>query len=213
MAKRGFGFYLNRFRYTIYTPIYDLIVAPFFRNQRHKSISNLNIKPGSKVLIVGAGTGLDFEFLPKDIELHAGDITPSMVSVMKSKARKMGLDATITVMDGHALNYPDASFDYIILHLIIAVIPDARKAIKEVERVSMEGARISIFDKFVPQGRKPSVLRQILNIPSSILFSDITRDADHILSHTELQKISDEPAAFGGQFRLILAEKQTGRNH
>ena len=198
MAKRGFGYFLNRFRYTIYTPIYDLLVAPVFRVQRRKSIAKLKIQAGSKVLIVGAGTGLDFEFLPENIELHAGDITPSMVSVMRSKAQKRGIKAEISIMDGQSLNYPSESFDYVILHLILAVIPDAVACIKEVERVSRVGAEISIFDKFVPEGKRPSFLRRVLNLPTALLFSDITRDVDHILSHTLLNKFSDEAAAFSG---------------
>ena len=49
----------NRLRYTLYTPIYDLLVGRIFTSSRRKSIELLHIQPGEKVLLVGAGTGLD----------------------------------------------------------------------------------------------------------------------------------------------------------
>ncbi len=202
------GILLNRIRYTIYAPIYDVLVKPVFRLQRKNSIENLEIKEGSRVLIVGAGTGLDFEFLKDyNIEIHAGDITPSMVGKMRSKAAKMKLNSKIEVMDGQRLNYENDSFDHVILHLILAVIPDPIKCIKEVERVVKPGASIAVFDKFIPLGTKASLTRKILNLMTGLLFSDITRDIDVIISNTQLTKISDTPAAFGGNFRIIELKK------
>lgn len=202
------GLYLNKFRYTLYTPIYDLMVKPVFRKQRESSIRNLGIKENSKVLIVGAGTGLDFEFLiGKNLEIHAGDITSSMVKKMHSKAKKMQLNAQISEMDGQDLKYENDYFDNVILHLIVAVIPDPIQCIKEVERVAKKGARISVFDKFIQPGAKVSLIRKILNFPTALLFSDITRDIDQIISHTQLNKINDKPAAFGGNFRIIELQK------
>ena len=58
----------NRIRYTLYTPGYDLI-ARIFENSRRKSIESLQVIAGEKVLIIGAGTGLDLEFLPNDCEI------------------------------------------------------------------------------------------------------------------------------------------------
>lgn len=202
------GVYLNKIRYTLYTPIYDLIVKPVFRQQRRLSIENLNIIEGSKVLLIGAGTGLDFEFLKdKNIEIYASDITSSMVRKMRSKADNLKLKANIQVMDGQNLKYENEHFDYVILHLIIAVIPDPFKCIKEVERVSKNGASITVFDKFIPPGSKVSLLRKLLNPISALLFSDITRDIDTIISKTQLKKLSDTPVAFGGNFRIIEMQK------
>jgi phosphatidylethanolamine/phosphatidyl-N-methylethanolamine N-methyltransferase len=38
-------------------------------------------------------------------------------------------------MDGQDLIFEDKTFDYVILHLILAVIPDPEKCLLEVERV------------------------------------------------------------------------------
>jgi len=60
----------NKIRYTIYTPGYDLI-AGYFKGSRKRSIESLGIKAGDKVLIIGAGAGLDLTLLPKDCEVTA----------------------------------------------------------------------------------------------------------------------------------------------
>lgn len=72
----------NKIRYTILTPVYDLI-AGYFKESRKKSVDALEIKAGDKVLIVGAGTGLDLAFLPNDCEIVATDITPAMIERIK----------------------------------------------------------------------------------------------------------------------------------
>ncbi len=41
---------------------------------------NRNSKSGEKLLILGCGTGLDLEYIPKGVDITAVDITPAMVS-------------------------------------------------------------------------------------------------------------------------------------
>ena len=199
----------NRIRYTFYTPIYDLLVGQIFTNSRRKSIELLNLQPDEKVLLIGAGTGLDFQFLPKNVEIWAGDITPSMVSKMKLRAEKLQLNATLEVMDGQNLPFPEATFDKVILHLIIAVIPDPVKCLKEVERVLKPNGEAVIFDKFRPQHQKLSGFRFFLNKITSFLFSDITRVLEDLLKQTNLKIWQDNPANFKGNFRIVKVRKAT----
>ncbi len=195
----------NKIRYTIYTPIYDGI-AGIFKASRRKSIDALNIKEGDKVLIVGAGTGLDLEFLPAGCQVVATDITASMVK--KIENRKME-NVEAMVMDGHKLEFENESFDKIILHLILAVIPDPITCIKECERVLKVGGQIAVFDKFVSADHEASLLRKGLNIISNFLFSDITRKIEEITSHTQLKITHNSAADFNGNFRIILINKST----
>ncbi len=196
----------NKIRYTLYAPGYDL-VADYFKESRKKSIESLQVKAGDKVLIIGAGTGLDLEFLPFDCEITATDITPSMIDRLNKRGKKLNRHVHAHVMDGQALKFEDHSFDKIILHLILAVIPDPVACIKEAERVLKHGGQIAVFDKFVPRGRQVSSFRKIANVLTNFLFSDITRDIESIVSNTGLTIISDEEADFNGNFRLIQIRK------
>jgi len=192
----------NRIRYTIYTPGYD-IAARILKDSRRKSITSLDIKPNDKVLIIGAGTGLDLEFLPYDCEIVAIDITPSMVERTKRRNKKTGLNLQAFVMDGQALKFADGSFDKVILHLIISVIPEPVACIKEVERVLRGGGQVVVYDKFVRKGTKVSFIRKGINLFTNLLFSDITRDFESIMNNTRLKVLSDFDADFNGNFRLI----------
>lgn len=197
----------NRIRYTLYTPIYDLLVGKIFTGSRRKSIEMLQVRPGEKVLLVGAGTGLDFDFLPKDARLYAGDITPSMVSKMQIRAKKLGLNATVEVMDGQNLSFPDNYFDKVILHLIVAVIPDPVTCLQETERVLKPGGEAVIFDKFRPQNQELSKFRAFFNKLTSFLFSDITRVIEKLLAQTNFRIDQDIPANFNGNFRILKIRK------
>ncbi|MHC1690710.1 MAG: class I SAM-dependent methyltransferase [Bacteroidales bacterium] len=196
----------NKIRYTLYTPGYDL-VAGYFKASRTKSIDSLDLKPSDKVLIIGAGTGLDLEIIQTDCDIIATDITPSMIARIKKRNIKLKRNVDAVVMDGQALRYDDNSFDKIILHLILAVIPNPVACIKEAERVLKPGGFIVVFDKFVRKDTEVSFIRRFLNLLTNLIFSDITRDFESIVNKTGLEVITDIDADFKGNFRLIKMTK------
>lgn len=199
----------NRIRYTLYTPIYDGVVS-ILTPSRERSIREIDVKPGEKVLIVGAGTGLDLDYLPPQNEITAIDITPSMVEKIKGRAKRLDLHVDARVMDGHSLEFDDDTFDVVILHLILAVIPDPVQCMKEVSRVLKPNGRIAVFDKFLVGNAKPGFTRRILNWITSILFSDINRQIEPLATETGFVITADIPVNFGGNFRIIrLARKIT----
>lgn len=192
----------NRFRYTLYAPGYD-IAGRIFSDSRKKSIEELGINRGDEALIVGAGTGLDLEFITEDCHITATDITPAMIAQTIKKNILLKRNLTAEVMDGQHLLFPDSTVDKIILHLILAVIPDPVACIRECERVLEPGGTITIFDKFVPKGRPLSFWRKFFNPFTNLLFSNITRRFESIVSETSLITESDIPADFNGNFRII----------
>jgi len=199
----------NRFRYTLYAPFYDFF-AGIYKNSRKKSIESLEIKPGDKVLIVGAGTGLDLEYLPVGCKIFATDITPAMLKRSVARNRKLNLDVQAVVMDGQALGFADNSMDKVILHLILAVIPDPIACIKETERVLKPGGKVAVYDKFAQKGMKCLWFLRFVNVFSNFLITDLTRDFETMLSSTNLKVVSDQAADFKGFFRRIKLVKSSG---
>ncbi len=191
----------NRLRYTLYAPFYDLVVGRIGRGRR-RALELLNPQPGERVLIDGCGTGLDLELLPRDCQITAIDITPVMVEKTRARAAALGMTIDALVMDAASLDFGDESFDCVVLHLVLAVVPDPYGTAREAARVLRRGGRVSIFDKFA---QRPSLFRRALNVVTSFVATDITRNVEDILAKTDLRVVHDEPSAFGGVFRVVLS--------
>ena len=192
----------NKIRYTLYAPGYD-IAGRIFDKSRKKSIDSAEIKPGDKVLIIGAGTGLDLDFLPVNCEITATDLTPSMIERTKKRNKTLNHHLNAIVMDGQNLQFTNDSFDVVILHLILAVIPDPIACIKEAERLLKQNGKAIVFDKFVPKNKKITYMRKLANVFTNFIASDITRTFESIASQSNLMIVSDIEADFNGNFRLI----------
>ncbi len=198
----------NKFRYSLYVPVYDA-VARWFAPYRRTSIEALHLQPGEHVLIVGAGTGLDLEHIPVGVRITATDLTPLMVQRIKVRNRLLFHDLDARVMDGQKLDIESQSFDVVILHLILAVIPDPVACLREAERVLKPGGRITVFDKFLPPDTSPSLARRWTNIFAFILATDINRRFEDILKKTNLESVSDEAVGWHGNLRVIQLKKSS----
>lgn len=196
----------NHIRYTIWAPIYD-VIKPLFDRHRRKSIALLHIERQDRVLLIGCGTGLDLEHLPPAKEILATDLTPAMVERTAKRMKVQNIKARAAVMDAQALVLPDASYNKIIMHLILAVVPDPVRSLQEAERVLKPGGEIAVFDKFVPPGQRPHLMRRFFNLVTKPLFTSIDRRFEDILRHTSLVSAEDMTVGMGLGFRIILLRK------
>lgn len=185
----------NRVRYSLYAPFYDLI-GRLFNDARRRSIQLLDLQPGERVLLLGAGTGIDLDFLPEGIEVTAIDITPAMVSQITARAHKLNLHVKASVMDGQALDLPYATFDAVVLHIILSVIPNPKACIAEATRVLKPGGRMTIFDKFLAEDADESLMRCVANTISGFFFSEINRRLQPILATVPLEIVHEASARF-----------------
>jgi ubiquinone/menaquinone biosynthesis C-methylase UbiE len=195
----------NRIRYTLIAPLYDRVAR--FDSARRRSVGLLALHAGERVLIPGCGTGADLPFLPPEVEVVAGDITPAMVRRTRDRAERLGRAADVRLMDAAALDLPDATFDAVILHLILAVIPDPVGCIREAERVLRPGGRIAVFDKWVRDGARPSPLRRLANVFARVVATELTRSLGPLVAETGIALEHREPAGPFGLFEIALLRK------
>ena len=194
----------NRLRYTVWAPAYDALVrAAGFDAARRLSIDRLRLAPSDRVLIVGAGTGLDLDHVPSNVHVTAIDVTPAMLKHLERRAAGAGRSVTTRIMDARQLAFPDSSFDAVVMHLILAVMPQPERGLSEAVRVLKPGGRIAVFDKFLRDGDRPSLKRQLLNTFAKPLFSDLNRRLEPLIAGTSLVIERDEPVAFGGTYRVV----------
>lgn len=194
----------NRLRYTLWAPAYDALVrAAGFDAARRLSIGRLRLAPSDRVLIVGAGTGLDLDHVPSNVHVTAIDVTPAMLKHLERRAVGAGRSVTTRIMDARQLAFPDSSFDAVVMHLILAVMPQPERGLREAVRVLKPGGRIAVFDKFLGDEERPSPKRQLLNAFAKPLFSDMNRRLGPLIAGTPLVIEHDEPVAFGGTYRVV----------
>ena len=198
----------DRLRYTLWAPAYDAVVgAAGFNTARRLSIDRLRLASGDRVLIVGAGTGLDLGLLPPNVDVTAIDVTPAMLRHLERRAAGTGRSVATRIMDARQLAFPDSSFDAVVMHLILAVMPQPERGLREAVRVLKPGGRIAVFDKFLRDDERPSLKRRLLNVVAKPLFSDLNRRLGPLISGTRLVTERDEPVAFGGTYRVVTLMK------
>ena len=110
--------------------------------------------------------------------------------------------------DSMALPFAEESFDYVVLHLIVAVVPHPEHCLAEAARVLKAGGKIFIFDKFLRPGER-AWLRRSLSMVVAKLATRLDVVFEEVLANTPgLSVLSDEPVLAGGWFRLIELQKK-----
>jgi phosphatidylethanolamine/phosphatidyl-N-methylethanolamine N-methyltransferase len=128
---------------------YERIFARFLRRRIQSTIESLDIRPGAKVLEVGVGTGLSLSAYPRHAEVTGIDIAPEMLAQAQRKIDRHGWrHVTLRRMDALEMDFPDESFDYVTAFHIMSVVPDSKRLIGEILRVSKPGATIAIINHF-----------------------------------------------------------------
>ncbi len=198
----------NRMRYDLYAPFYDPIGRLLTRGRR-QSLALVALRPGERVLIVGAGTGLDLPLLPRGVHVTLVDISPGMLRRAEARAEHLQMPVESHLMDAARLTFASGSFDCLLLHAIVAVAPEPVACLSEARRVLAPGGRIGIFDKFLPDERVAGLLRQSIGAVTHVLFSNINRRLGPLSRAAGLRIVKEEPPVFLGLFKAALAVPYT----
>jgi phosphatidylethanolamine/phosphatidyl-N-methylethanolamine N-methyltransferase len=197
----------NLTAYRWWAPVYDVTVNRIFEPGRKRALELLALQPGEKVLIVGVGTGADFPYLPKGVEVTGIDLSPDMLA--KARLKLDRCQATVTLLEGDAQSplVDDGFFDAAILNLILSVIPDGNACLQSALRALKPGGRLVIFDKFLHERTKPSPVRKFFNLFSTFLGTDINRRLSDFMQNCPCTITHDESSIGGGLYRVILLQK------
>ena len=194
-----------RWSYTLIAPLYDLAIARPLHAARTQSLRSLPTDVAGKVLLSGIGTGLDLPLLPKEHHYTALDFNAAMLE--RAKPRGAGLQVEWVLGDSMALPFPDAHFDHVVLHLILAVVPQPVLCLTEAVRVLKSGGTIIIFDKFL-RPQQTALLRRALNPLSRRIATRMDVVFEEVLHEVpQLIKVSDLPLLAGGWFRGIVLRR------
>ena len=194
-----------RHTYTLIAPLYDLFIAAASRGVRATSLRQLPQQGSLNILINGIGTGLDLPHLPPCHRYTGLDLTAAMLKRAKPRSGGLRLD----LVQGNSMSLPFASecFDYAVLHLILAVVPDPLACLRETARVLKPGGSILILDKFLKPG-ETAWIKQTLNLLAQHTVTRLDVVFEEVLAGVPGLKLeADVPVLAGGWFRSIRLVK------
>ena len=106
----------------------------------NEGLRRVGLRPGMRFLDVAAGSGaLSIPAARLGADVLATDQSPVMLELLTARAHREGLTIETRVMDGHALELPDNSFDVVGSQFGVMLFPDMPKGISEMARVTGPG--------------------------------------------------------------------------
>lgn len=122
---------------------YDRTNTPTQMWLGNEGLRRAGLRAGMRFLDVAAGSGsLSIPAARVVTQVLATDQSPVMLELLQARAREEGLNIETRVMDGHALELDDNSFDMAGSQFGVMLFPDMPKGISEMVRVVKPGGRV-----------------------------------------------------------------------
>jgi|GEM_PF-3509693 len=190
----------------MYAPVYDW-VGRWFMVARKKTILDADILPGQRVLLLGAGTGLDLELLPEDLEIHALDTSGAMLKRLQRRANKLQIPVLSTVGHGYGTPYPGGFFDVVLLHFVLEVVQEPQGMFNEAMRITKPGGKVVLLDFFHPGVQRPPLGKRILSRFLFPWFSGLVWQPEKWFGMESATVLATGPVAWRGLVRMWILQK------
>ncbi|HRH44081.1 MAG TPA: class I SAM-dependent methyltransferase [Pyrinomonadaceae bacterium] len=145
-----------------------------------------------KVVEIGPGTGVNFEYLPKVIEWIGIEPNELFWSDLKEKAKSKKISAKIEKGDEAKILLPDESADFVIITLVLCSVKNPEIMIGEIKRILKPGGKLIFIEHVAAEkGTKLRFLQGLFN-PVCQLLADgcnCTRETWKLLENAGFQKI------------------------
>jgi len=183
--------------YDRFAPKYDRLIAPLERKflSRLRSQTLSALPEDSRILEVGAGTGLNFPFYPQGTRGVASELSCEMLKVARAKERPARVH--LAQSSAEELPFADASFDAAFATLVFCSVASPQRAFAELRRVVRPGGMVALLEHVRPKGVL-GFLCDALSLLTVALFDDHfnRRTADEA-RRAGLQLINVERRALG----------------
>jgi ubiquinone/menaquinone biosynthesis C-methylase UbiE len=132
---------------------YDRYVAPQEAELASEALALAHLEPEERFLDVAAGTGgLSLPAARLGAQVVATDWSPAMIERCIARARAERLaNVDGRVMDAHALELDDDTFDVTGSQFGVMLVPDQAQALREMVRVTRRGGRVLLIAYGAPE--------------------------------------------------------------
>jgi len=122
---------------------YDEFVTPTHMWLASEGLRRAGLRSGMRFLDVAAGSGaLSIPAARLGAQVLAVDLSSIMLERLKARAHQEGLKLETRVMDGHALELKENTFDISGSQFGVMLFPDMPRGISELARVTKPGGRV-----------------------------------------------------------------------
>lgn len=198
--------------YTLWAPLYDLALRPATDKARAQNLATLNSLAGQRLAVIGIGSGLDLPCIARHsqpAQCIGIDLTPAMLR--RAAQQRADCPFPLDLIEGDAMSLPlaDGCCDVVLLHLILAVVPQPARVLSEACRIVKPGGQILIFDKFLRPGQRAPLRRLISPLLGALATRTDVEFEPLLNAQPELCCTRDEPLLANGWFRGITLKKST----
>ena len=135
--------------YGQFAKYYDKIAAPVYKDRIFRTIEELRIPAGSRVLEIGIGTGVSLPAYPQGVHVLGIDLSTDMLAQAAARVESLGMEnVELREMNACDLKLPDESFDYIMAFHVASVVDDVGQLMREIHRVCKPGGTIVVINHF-----------------------------------------------------------------
>jgi len=188
--------------------VYDYTYGPTLHPGRLEAIEKMAIRPGTHILEVGVGTGINLALYPRTCRVTGIDLSSRMLEKAQGRIDSKGLHhCALAEMDATQLNYADDSFDVVYAPYVISVVPEPVKVAREMYRVCRPGGRVIILNHF--KSANPIMGRIERAISPMTVHIGFTADLDlpGFLAQAELRPVSIEKVNVPKMWTLVTVVK------
>ena len=137
---------MGLFRDRVAPALYDLgcrRIEPEFGPRRAALLASAR----GRVLEIGAGTGLNLQHYPGEVEeIVLTEPEPGMMRRAEAKAAELGLPVRFVEASGEMLPFSDGEFDTVVATLVLCSVDDQADVLAELRRVLKPGGRFLFIE-------------------------------------------------------------------